>query len=449
MTYPQHAKALLSLGLPLVGGHLAQVAIGLTDTVVLGWYGVPELAALTLATSLFFTLFLFGAGFAWAILPMVATFAAKGDEVMIRRSTRMALWISTMYFVLVMPLLWFSDPLLRAMGQAEEIARLAQDYLRIAGWGMLPALGVMVLKNYLAGLERTRVVLWVTVAAAVANGVANYALVFGKWGLPELGIAGAAIASLGVQILSLVLIVIYAVRVLPEHTLFVRMWRPDREMFFRVFALGWPIGLTTLAEVALFAGSSVLMGWLGAVALAAHGIALQISTATFMVQLGLSNAATVRAGNALGRGDSDHLMRGAKVALWMGLVAVALSVLLFVSVPNLLLSAFIDPLSPLRDEILRVGRLLLLMAALFQLMDALQVIHVGLLRGLHDTRVPMIMATLAYWGVGMPAALVFGFSLGLGAVGVWLGLVCGLAVAAVLLMTRFWTRGRGLIAMPV
>ena len=133
----------------------------------------------------------------------------------------------------------------------------------------------------------------------------------------------------------------------------------------------------------------------------------------------------------------------------MGLVAVALSVLLFVSVPNLLLSAFIDPLSPLRDEILRVGRLLLLMAALFQLMDALQVIHVGLLRGLHDTRVPMIMATLAYWGVGMPAALVFGFSLGLGAVGVWLGLVCGLAVAAVLLMTRFWTRGRGLIAMPV
>ena len=208
LSFPGHLRAVTVLGLPLVGGHLAQFAIGLTDTVMIGWYGVPELAALTLAHSYFFTLFLLGCGFAWAIMPMVATFAAQGDETQIRRATRMSLWLSILYFAATMPLLWFAGPILRAMGQDAEIAAMAELYLRVAGWGMLPGLGVMAFKNYLAGLEHTRIVLWITVAAAGANVVANYALIFGNWGAPELGIAGAGIASV-LSNLAMLALVIY------------------------------------------------------------------------------------------------------------------------------------------------------------------------------------------------------------------------------------------------
>lgn len=440
MSHTGHMRAIAVLGLPLIGGHLAQFAIGLTDTIMIGWYGVPELAALTLAGSFFFTVFLFGSGFAWAIMPMVAQYASQGEDAQVRRSTRMALWLSFLFFLLAMPLMWFSEPLLLALGQPEGVALDAQTYLRIAGWGMLPALWVTCLKSYLAGLEHTRVVLWITVAAAVANALVNYLLIFGNWGFPELGISGAATASVASVTVSLILVVIYALRVLPEHQLFVRFWRADWEMFARVFALGWPIGLTTLAEVTLFAGSAVLMGWLGEVTLAAHGVAIQIATATFMIQLGLANAATVRAGNALGRGDADHLRRGALVVTALSFVAALASIAAILAAPGLLIGLFVDPQDPAREAIIATGKGLLILAALFQLFDAMQVIHLGVLRGLQDTRVPMIMAALAYWGVGMPAAWVLGFALGLGGQGVWMGLVLGLLAAAALLGWRFWYR---------
>nr|WP_227445977.1 MATE family efflux transporter [Cognatishimia sp. F0-27] len=429
------------LGLPLVGGHLAQFAIGLTDAVMIGWYGVTELAALTLASSYFFTIFLLGSGFAWAIMPMVATYAARQDETQIRRVTRMALWLSILYFVLVLPLLWFSGQAMLWLGQTAEMAALSQQYLRIAGFGMLPALGVMVLKNYLAGLEHTRIVLWITVAGAVANVFANYALIFGNWGMPALGITGAALASVTSNAVMLLLVVAYATRKTPEHQIFIRFWNPDWDMFRKVFALGMPVGITILAEAALFAASAVLMGWLGTIPLAAHGIAIQIASATFMIHMGLSNAATVRAGNAVGRADPTHLKRGAQASLILSGIAVALSVAAFLLVPDLLMGLFIDPDDPDREAILAVGRGLLAMAALFQLVDAAQVVHIGLLRGLQDTRVPMVLAALAYWGLGMPAAYLLGFPLGMEGVGVWFGLSLGLAVAALLLGWRFWRLG--------
>ncbi|WP_238364305.1 MATE family efflux transporter [Mesobacterium pallidum] len=440
-----HARALLILGLPLVGGHLAQFLIGLTDTIMVGWYGVPELAALTLAASLFMTLFLFGSGFAWAVMPLVASAAVTRDDVTIRRVTRMALWLSGLFFVCVMPLLWWSAPILRAIGQEPEVAANAQVYLRIAGWGMAPALGVMALKSYLAGLEHTRVVLWITVAAAVANGFGNYALIFGNWGAPELGIRGAAIASLLSHLTALAGVVLYARRKLPQHQLFVRFWRPDTEVMARVFRLGWPIGVTTLAEVALFAASAVMMGWIGTVSLAAHGIALQLASASFMIHLGLSNAATIRASNAAGRGDLTQLRRGAWVVSVLSLIVVALTTVLFLALPDQLIGLFIDPAEPRRAAILEVGRILLALAALFQLADAMQVIHVGVLRGLQDTRVPMVITTISYWAIGLTCSYTLAFFVGWGATGLWLGLTFGLTCAAIGLATRFWTSAARLL----
>ncbi len=438
MTYTGHARAILWLGLPLIGGHLAQFAIGLTDTVMLGWYGVAELAAITLSASYFFVLFILGAGFALAVMPMVAAAAASQDEVAVRRITRMGLWLSLGYAVLALPAMIWAGSILRVLGQGDEVSTLAAQYLRVAGWGLIPALLVMVLKSYLAALERTQVVLWITLAAAATNALANYALIFGHWGAPELGIIGAAIASVLSQAVSLAAVIAYAALALPAHSLFRRLWRPDWEMFGRVFRLGLPIGLTTLSEVSLFSASALMMGWLGTVPLAAHGIVVSISSGTFMVHLGLGNVATIRAGNAFGRGDRAHLARGGVVVTALSLGFAVLTILAFLLFPVPLLSLYMEDANPERQAIIGIGVGLLAIAALFQLVDSAQAMALGLLRGVQDTRVPLLIAVLSYWAVGIPSSYLLGFVFGLGGIGIWLGLVIGLACAGLLLMRRFW-----------
>lgn len=438
MTYGGHTRAVMALGLPLVGSNVAQFAITLTDAFMLGWYSVEALAAQVLGGMVFFVLFIVGSGFAHAVMPMVARAAANDDDVQVRRVTRMGLWISAGFGVLVLPVMIYSEALLLALGQNPEVAHFAGQYLVIMGASIVPALLVMVLKNYLSALERAQIVLWITVGAVLVNVLFNYALIFGNWGAPEMGIRGAAVASIAVHIVSILLLVIYVQYITREESLFARLWRPDWEAFGQVFHLGWPIGLTSLAEVGLFASASVMMGWLGTVALAAHGIALQIISLLFMVHLGLSSVATVRAGRALGRNDALGLRRGAKVAIVMSLVVSLLSVVAFVSFPEALIGVFLNPNETAREDVIAIGIGLLLAGAVFQTVDGAQVMALGLLRGVQDTRVPMIIAGLSYWVVGVPVSYVMGFTFGWGGVGIWLGLAVGLGLAGVFMMARFW-----------
>jgi len=439
-TFTDHMRAHLVLGLPLVGSHLAQMAIGITDTVMLGWYDVEALAALVLAHTLFMALFLVGSGFAFAVMPLVAAAAEIGDETRIRRVTRMGLWISVGFALAALPLLWFSATILTALGQDPALSQAAQGYFRIMGWGIVPALMVMVLKSYLSALERARVQLIVTLAAVAVNIGLNHVLIFGNFGAPELGIRGAAIASLGVQIISVLALVGYALAQFPTHRLFQRLWRPDFGAIREVFSMGWQIAVTMLAEVGLFSFASLVVGLLGTVQLAAHGIALQIASITFMVPLGLANAATVRAGRAFGRGDRLALRHGAGAVMALGLGWGVLAILVLVFGADFLVGLYVAPDDPLRAEIQAAGRVLLYMAALFQLADFSQVIAVSLLRGMQDTRVPMLMAAASYWLVGATAGWLFGLTLGFGAAGVWMGLVLGLSAAALTLNWRFWSR---------
>ncbi|MDQ7070817.1 MAG: MATE family efflux transporter [Rhodobacterales bacterium] len=438
MSYGGHIRAVFALGLPLVGSNVAQFAITLTDAFMLGWYSVEALAAQVLGGMVFFTLFIVGAGFAQAVMPMVARAAANDDDVQVRRVTRMGLWISAAFGVLVLPVMIYSEALLVLLGQQPEVADLAGQYLVIVGASIVPALLVMVLKNYLSALERAQIVLWITIGAVLVNVLFNYALIFGNWGAPEMGIRGAAVASIAVHIVSVILLVIYVQYITRAESLFARLWRPDWEAFGLVFRLGWPIGLTSLAEVGLFASASIMMGWLGTVALAAHGIALQIISLLFMVHLGLSSVATVRAGRALGRGDAIGLRRGAKVAIAMSLIVSLASVVVFIAIPEVLIGVFLNPNETARAEVISIGIGLLMAGAVFQLVDGAQVMALGLLRGMQDTRVPMIIAGLSYWVVGVPASYVMGFTLGWGGVGIWLGLAVGLALAGVFMMVRFW-----------
>ena len=441
-SYTSHARATLALGLPLIGSHLAQMALHVTDTVLLGRYGVNELAAVVIATSSFFVVFIFGSGFAQAVMPLVAAAVGRGDETQVRRYGRMGLWLSLAFGLLTYPLFWVSERWLLALGQEPEIARLGQQFLRIGGAGMIPALLVMALKSYLAALGRTQVVLWVTLAAVGVNLLVAYPLIFGVWGAPELGLRGAAISSLVVQVGTFVALAAYA-GWLPElrhYHLFQRFWRADWQAMGRVFRLGWPIGVTGLAESGLFVASSLMMGWIGTVELASHGIAMEVAALAFMVHLGLANATTVRTGRAEGAGDARALRDGAKVAIALSIGFGLVMVVLFLTVPGQILSLFVDLSKPEAARIVAYGTTLLALAALFQLADAMQVMALGLLRGIRDTRVPMWAAAFSYWGIGIPASYLLAFKAGLGGVGLWLGLVVGLVAAASSMMARFWQR---------
>ncbi len=448
LSWPLHVRATLSLGLPLVGAQIAQISITTTDVVMLGWYGTSELAASVLATQVFFFVYIFGAGFTHAVMPLAAQAEGRGDAQQVRRSVRMGFWVVMLYALLVMPVLWRIEPLLVALGQEPALAVKARHYMEIAQWGLFPALAVLVLRAFFSALSRAQVVLWSALAGTLANGVLNYAFIFGRFGAPEMGIRGAALASVASSFLMLAILVVWAL-VRPEfraYQLFVRFWRAEWHAFREIVRLGLPIGFTIIAEVGLFAAASLMMGWLGTLPLAAHGIALQLGSIAFMVPLGLASAATVRIGQHSGRGDLPGLARAAHAALLVaGLFALA-SALLFWAIPETLVGLFIDETKPDAAEILAIAVPLVAIAAAFQFVDAMQAIGAGLLRGLKDTRVPMLMAVVSYWGIGLPTAYVFGIVLGFGGPGIWWGLALGLGVAAVLLNWRFFRRGRRLAA---
>lgn len=440
-----HLRRTLLLGLPLIGSQVGQVLIGLTDTLMLGRYSVAALAAATISTSVFFTLFVLGSGFALACMPMAAGALGQDEEVRVRRVARMGLWLSALTGVAMAPAMIWSEALLLALGQEPSVAKDAQAYLRVAGLGMIPALLTAAFRSHLSALERTRIVLIATLAAGALNAVLNWLLIFGNLGFPELGLRGAAAASVAVHLLTTIVLAIYATRGpdMARFELLRNLHRPDWPIFGEIFRLGWPIGLTHLSEAGLFMATALMMGWLGTVPLAAHGIAIQIAALTFMVHLGLSSAVTVRVGRAWGQGDGVGLRRAALAATILSGVAVVLAVILYLGGGPRIIGLFLDRGDPAAPEILVLGVHLLVLAAAFQLVDAAQVMALGMLRGIQDTRLPMYYAMLAYWAIGIPTSYLLGFPYGLGPTGIWLGLVAGLSAATVALMTRFLRRTAG------
>lgn len=449
-SWPAHFRATLSLGLPLIGTQMAQMGIGFIDTVMLGWLGAETLAASVLATTLFFIVLVVGFGLANAVMPLAAHAAGEGDTRSLRRSVRMGFWLVVIYGALMMPVLWNSEVILLAIGQKPELASMAQEYVRIAQWAIFPVLIVSVLRSYLSALERMQVVLWITLGAVGVNGVLNYAFIFGHFGAPRMELAGAAVATLITNVLSAIALVVYCMKLpaLREHDIFGRIWRPDWVAFREVFRLGLPISLTILAEVGLFAAASLMMGWLGIIELAAHGIALQISSISFMIPLSFSQVGTVRFARAIGRKDLDGMDKAGKTVLVLGLGFAVLSAVIFVLFPIPLISMYLDKANPDAQLIISYGIPLLIVSAAFQIVDTLQVLGAGLLRGMKDTQVPMYIAMFSYWVVGVPVAYVLGFVVELGGQGIWSGLAIGLAVAAALMNWRYFRREKlGLVKL--
>ncbi|MBV0892457.1 MATE family efflux transporter [Paracoccus sp. Z118] len=445
-----HTLPTLVLALPLIGSHLARTAMGVIDTLMVGRYAVEALAAVVLATSVFLILFMAGGGYAIGLMARVASALARGDDTDVRRATRMALWLSILHSALMAPLMWASGPILSALGQEPVIAALAQEWLRVMAFAMPTVLAGMTLNSYLAALGRANVVMWITLAGLPANAVLNWLLIFGPGPFPEWGVFGAALASAAINWVQLAALALCAawLPVARRFELFARFWKPDWAAFRDILLLGLPIGLTTVAEIGMFTGSNLMMGLFGTDALAAHGIALQISSLTFMVHLGISNAATIRAGTARGHGDPAGLRGAALAAILLSGVFAVLTMAMFLAIPKTLAGLYLSTSDPRTPVIVGLAAVLMIYAAAFQVVDALQAVALGLLRGVQDTRVPMVLAVISYWLIGLPAAWLLAFPLGMGPPGLWAGLVVGLTAAAGLLLRRFWGRSDNWVEAP-
>lgn len=442
----EEARATLALAWPLILTNVAQALIHATDVVLLGWAGPRTLAAATLGINLYFAFLIFGMGLVTAATPMIAReLGARRHSVRdVRRTVRQAMWAAAAIAVPVWLILWNTRALLVAIGQDPALAADAQTFVRALMWGMLPFLLYLVLRSFISALEKPLWSLGIGLVAVLFNALVNYGLIFGKLGLPALGLLGAGIGSACANLLmfaGMALVVTLDPR-FRRYRLLGRFWRADRERFREIWRLGLPIAVTLGLEITIFNAAVFLMGLIGTDSLAAHAIAIQIASLTFMVPLGLGQAVTVRVGLAYGRNDRPGIARAGWTALGLAVAFMGLMALVMVAAPGLLVSAFLDPAEPANRAVIGLAVQFLLIAALFQIFDGAQAVGAGMLRGLHDTRVPMLYAGFGYWIVGLSTGVGLAFGLGWEGVGVWAGLAAGLGVVAALMIARWMRRER-------
>ncbi|WP_118856386.1 MATE family efflux transporter [Sphingomonas mesophila] len=443
-------RATLSLAWPLILANLTTQIIQATDAVLIGRLGAEALASVALALGLTFAITLFALGLLTASAPMMATaLGARFNAVRdVRRTFRVAMWAALLMSLPIMALLASAEPLIVALGQEPRLAAGAGEFLRGYLWALPPWMAFQVMRNFLSVMERPGWVLTISTAGILVNLGAGYALIFGKLGLPALGLFGGGLASaITWTAMALALAAVLVTdRQFRRFHLFGRFWRGDAKRFAGLFKLGLPIGLTMGFEGAVFSAAAYLMGLFGAASVAGHQIALQIAATTFMVPMGLAQAATVRVGLALGRGDGDGITRAGWTAFALGVGFMALMAVLMWAAPRPLIALFLDD-TPANAAAIALGTSFLLIAAAFQLVDGAQVVAAGMLRGLHDTRVPMIYALVGYWVVGLGVGVWLAFGRGWQGAGIWTGLAVGLAFVAALMIRRWARRDRlGLVA---
>ena len=429
------------LGWPLVLTNLAQVAITATDMMLIGRLGGETLAAGVLASSLYQSLLIFCMGLVSATLPMIAITLGEHRHAVreVRRTVRQGLWSAGLISLPIWLVMWNTELILLAMGQAKPVAGQAVEFMHTMQWGLLPYLGFVVIRSFMSALERPFWTLVVAAPAIVANAVIGYALIFGALGLPALGLAGAGIASTCSSCLLFAGAAAVAVRHrhFRRYRLFGRWWQPDLPRLLALWRLGLPMAITFGFETSIFYAAVIVMGLLGPVALAAHAIVFQFAALAFMVPLSFGQVATVRVGRAFGAGDAAGAQRAGWSAFGLGVGFMSMTAATMFLAPRILIAAFLDLDSPLNADVVDVAASFFAFAAVFQIVDGAQAVCSGMLRGLGDTKVPMLLAAVGYWGIGAPCGAWLAFRMGGG--GVYLGLAIGLGAVA-LLMGRRWIK---------
>ena len=437
--------ATLTLGWPIVLANVAIYAMTATDFIMLGRLSPRALAAGALGFNLYQPEMVLGIGIVAALAPIAAAKIGAGESrESLRRATHQSLLSAVAFSAVAWIYLWRTEQILLAIGEPADLARDAGTYMRGYQWSLLPNLLFFTARAIFSAYERPRPTLIAGLVAVAFNALANYALVFGKLGMPPLGIIGSGIATTLSQTL-MFLILLGASFVDPRLRrlrAFALPWRPARREFVALWRLGLPMGSMILAEVGVFSAATMAMGLIGRATLEAHTAALQIASIAFMVPLGLSQAATIRVGLAYGARNAHAIARAGWCAFGLTLVYAALSATAMIAAPRLLIAPFIDVDAPENASTVAVAVALLKVAAVFQVFDVSQCALANMLRGLHDSKWPFVIALLGYWAIGAPVGLALGFLTPLGGVGVWIGLATGLAVVAVLLLSRWLGKER-------
>ena len=441
-TVSNELSQLLRLGIPLIGAQLAQISVNTMDVLMIGWLGAEDLAASVLVFNYYVVLWLAGLGIILAAAPLSAQAYGAHDLRTMRRVIRQAIWIAVAFSLISMYLLSFVVPVLRFLGQEERILMRSGEYMNALKWAFFPGLGFICLRVFLSTTGHTQAVLWATVLMAVLNGILNYGLIFGNLGMPRLELQGAGIASAISAVFSLVLLVLYIFwhRKLRRFSLFGRIWRADFQILKRIVLIGLPIGMTLLSEVGMFSIAAVMIGWIGVNELAAHTIVAQCAAVTFMVPLGIGQAAVVRVGLAAGQGNTKGIGLAGWTAIVVAILFMCLSALAFWLIPDFLISLYQNELNPASEQVKAFGISLMFIAAIFQFFDGAQVVGGCALRGINDTKIPMVYAIIGYWVIGLGGGYILAFPLNLAAEGVWWGLALGLIAVAMALSWRFYRR---------
>ena len=443
-------RATLALAWPLILANLTMQLIQATDVVLLGWLGPKELAAAALALSLSFGMILFAFGVLTGTSPMMASaLGSRFNSVRdVRRTFRQGLWAAAMMSIPTLIVLWNAERVILFFGQDSELARLAGWFLRGYMWVSPPWMLFQVMRNFLSALERPGWVLVISTLGIPLNAIVSWSLIFGHLGMPKLGLIGGGVGSSIVwaaMALALALVILTD-RQFRRFHLFGRFWRPDWPRFRQLFKLGGPIGLTMGLEGGIFSAAAYLMGIFGAPSVAAHQIALQIAATAFMVPLALGQATTVRVGLAYGRQDRKGIGLAGWTSFGLSTAFMTFTAVVMFTFPHQLITLFLAD-TPENATVIALGVSFLRIAALFQIVDGWQVVGAGMLRGLHDTRVPMVFALFGYWAIGLGVGVGLAFVMEWRGVGIWTGLAAGLGVVAVLMLWR-WSRRDRLGLLP-
>ena len=446
-TAGEELRALFALAGPLVAANLLQMAVYAVDVIFVARLGTVEFAASTLGVFLYSLIMWALMGLTTACAPVIAAELGRRAHAVrqVRRSFRMAMWLAVAAALPFTVLLLCGESLFRLFGQDPRVAARAGDFLDILVIALIPSLFAAVMRTVAAALGRPGWAMAVTAMALGVGTLGNWLLVFGHAGFPALGLEGSAIASV---VTSLAMMMAYVVILVADprlrrFRLFGRWWRSEWPRFVEIARLGLPIALTFTLEGALFGGAAILMGLIGVTEVAAHAIALNIAAIAFQVPLGMAQAATIRVGLAYGAQDGAWMARAGNMAIALGTGFMAVTAALMWIAPRLLIGIYIDVDAPTEAVVVRLAVQYLAIAAVFQLFDGAQAVTAGALRGLQDTRVPMLIAGGGYWLAGFGTAIVLGFGLDWQGVGIWAGLAVGLIVVSALLLWR-WRRREAL-----
>ena len=426
------------LALPMVLTQLGQISIGFVDTLMVGRLGPAELAGIALGNTIFFFQMVAGQGVLLAIAPLVAHAFGAQHYGEIGKVTRQGLWLALFISIPIVLVQTYIAPILAFLGQDPDVAALTTEYIHAIRWGAFPFLGFIALRGFFEGIGRPRVVTAFVLVAIVVNLFANYGLMFGRFGLPALGLQGTGYASSIVFWLEFLLLFALAVR--SKETRAYQVWsrksRPERAYMGKILRLGLPIGAMMGIEAGQFSVTVIMMGWIGSVSLASHQIAAQSAAITFMVPLGIGMAASVRVGQHLGGRRDALAAQAAYTGIGLASVFMSATALLFWLAPQWVVGAYLDIAAPENQAVVTLTMELLILAGLFQVVDGVQAAAAGGLRGCKDTTVPMVLVFISYWLIGLTTGYLLAFKLGMGAHGLWWGLVTGLTLASLLLTIR-------------